>query len=168
MGHDFIGFHSKISNPFSATRRLNLHQNKFKVEGFCINISYLAWFFIFFMVLWKSSMSFLKKKKVSILLSCIKTKVAMKFLKKTFFFRPKISFELKRFIGHTTYLFPLWKKKSFLLTLSRPLDVPVRRTQLRWKAPIDVPVCRTKNLCPKYCCTFLVIWYISSFFYGSR
>ena len=31
-----------LINPFSITRHLKHHQNKVKVEGFCLNISYLA------------------------------------------------------------------------------------------------------------------------------
>ena len=72
-------------NPFNTTKRLKRHQNKVKVEGFCLNILYLAWFFfVFFMFLWKNSISFLKKKSLQTYLCCIKTEVAIKFLKKTF------------------------------------------------------------------------------------
>ena len=48
-------------NLFSATRCYKHHQNKVKVKGLGRNRSYLAGFFIFSMVLSKSSISWLKK-----------------------------------------------------------------------------------------------------------
>ena len=57
---------------------------------------------------------------------------------------------------------------KLILTSLRPLDVPVRRTFFFLKALVNVPVHQTKYPCPRYRCTFLVIWYLSSFFYGFR
>ena len=53
--------------------------------------------------------------------------------------------------------------KACLLTLSRPLDVPVRRIYVCRIAPLDVPVHRLKYRCPKCHCRYLVIM-ISFFF----
>ena len=50
---------------FSATRRYK-HQNKVRVKGLGKNSSYLAGFLFFFMVLWKSSNSWLKQKTTQI------------------------------------------------------------------------------------------------------
>ena len=51
-----------------------------------LNISYLASFFFFFMVLRKISIRWLKKNRLQIYLSSIKIKVAVKLPKKNFFF----------------------------------------------------------------------------------
>ena len=72
-------FHLAFSVP-----RYKRHQNKVKVEGVGLNISYLARFLIFFIVPWKSSITRLKKL-LTIYLTSIKTKVAIKFPKKNFF-----------------------------------------------------------------------------------
>ena len=57
-------------------------------------------FYFFFMVLGKMFYQFSKKKITpNLALSNIKTKVAVKFLKKTFFFWPKIDLAMKGLIS---------------------------------------------------------------------
>ena len=51
LENDIIEKYRVDHYPFHAIRCLKCHQNKVKVEGFCLNISYLALFKIFFMVL---------------------------------------------------------------------------------------------------------------------
>ena len=61
-----------------------------------------------------------KKKLLKIFLSSMQTKVAIKFPKKLFFFfLPKIGLALKGLMS---------QERPRHLTLSRPLDVPVRLT----------------------------------------
>ena len=73
-------------NPFSTTRRYKRHQYKVKVKGLGLNISYLAWFCIFFHGSMKKSNQVAREKGLWIYLSSIKTKVAIKFSEKNFFF----------------------------------------------------------------------------------
>ena len=74
-------------NLFSSTRRYKRHQNKVKVKGLGSNSSYLAGFSIFvFIGSMKTFKQLAKKKLLKIFLSGIKTKVAITFLKQTFFF----------------------------------------------------------------------------------
>ena len=85
-------------NPFSATRRYKCHQNKVKVKGLSKNSSYLAEFSIFFHGSMKKFNQLAKNKLLKIFLSTIKTKVAIKFPKKLFFFLLKIGLVPKRLI----------------------------------------------------------------------
>ena len=55
-----LGITLPLSAPQDVKKR---HQNKVKVKGLGRNSSYLAGFSIFFMALWKNSISWLKKKK---------------------------------------------------------------------------------------------------------
>ena len=73
-------------NPFSATRHYKCLQNKVKVKGLGRNSSSLAGFSIFFHGSMKKFNQLAKKKLLKIFLSNIKTKLAIKFPKKNFFF----------------------------------------------------------------------------------
>ena len=72
-------------NPSSTTRRYKRHQNKVRVKGLGGKSSYLVGFLNFFFckVLWKNSISRLKKNTF---LSSIKTKVDITFSKKKIIF----------------------------------------------------------------------------------
>ena len=61
-------------NRFNSTRRTVCQVNKVKVRGLGLNNSYLAWFF--FMVLWRSSISW-QKIWLQISLSSIKSKLPL-------------------------------------------------------------------------------------------
>ena len=70
--------------PFTYTRCTLPQVSKVRGKVLALNISYLTWFLIFFLLLWKSSITWLKQKRLQIYLSSIKTKV--KTTKFPFFF----------------------------------------------------------------------------------